>query len=366
MATQEHAGATLAAGGQVTGSGTILKYVPEKATIHWRFGWIAPNLPTFSVDLAEVRLTIRDDAEVAGELQIAFTCPPEVYAELESWTWFGLDQGLAQQMGVTFLPDHPVRMEVRMDPDYAEGIFTFPLDPSDPEGTIRRLMAPLFDREAEGTVHQPSAFVWERVVQETGKGVIGFTRSGRIVDLDQEAEPPAGLEPETTADEPGVTFENFEMEPQEAVWAEPMCPTTFELEGGPVIDLVVERIRLVGTDGEKQWIDATFQLAFEDYLAVQFHQGFGLTADAVAGQGLPEFDESLPVYVDAQLNPDVAATLLEDGRSSEDLVRFIVDAICDEEFETPLCNASSWTFTAIQQQPEGQSFRIGYRNRNLS
>ncbi len=350
--------------GTIAASGTFLKLVPEGMTAHWRFGWAAPNLPTFSVPLKEVRVVLNDAGDTLTGLELSFVCSAEVYAEIESWGWFGLEQTQSDQMGVSFDPERPVRVDVALEQDYLGSVLTEPPDPEDPEATLARLLAPLLDPQKDGTIHMPTVFRWQRVAQDTHTGTVGFTHAGRIVDLGAQDDIVAPAK----AQDDATTIENVRVEePEQVHWVEPMVPGTLSLgEGWPPLEPILERVRYLVSPSGSGRLEATFQLPYEDYLAAQFQGAMGISADAMAGQEFTEFEESLPVHVDARLDDALCQEVVDSEKGDpEQVVLRVARAIAGETSDDRLRNADAWTFLAVLQQPEGTGFRVGYHNRHL-
>jgi len=346
----------------VTAKGSFLRMVPEGMIAHWRFGEVAPDLPSFQTPLKEVRLTLDEAQTSLTGFDLTFVCTPEIYREIESWSWFGLDGRQAELLRVTFAPDIPITVEVSLDPDWVESLLSSPPDPDDPQGTLERLLEPLLNPKLEGSIHQPGAYIWKKVIQEGPDGMRGFTPTGVIMDVNAVMGVTGGAEP----DSPQVTIRNLQLESKQVFSIDPGVPISLFQDPMPPLEPILEQVRYLGTNDGTPRIEATIQVLFEDYQELLANESFGLTPASRGPNTLAEFDEELPVHVDMVLNDETRKELMTGGElSPQDLLRMIVETLSSEDSDSPLLTMAAWTWKSILQQPEGHTFKVGYENVQL-
>ncbi|MBN1946450.1 MAG: hypothetical protein JW797_12295 [Bradymonadales bacterium] len=326
---------------------------------------------TVEVSLKEVYAETPEGGGAPDLVRVTFEVSLEEYFRLEKLNWFGLKPGLAQGMGFQFHPDLPIRIVAHLDEDTLMAAMLIDFNPDKPGEAMEELIAPLFDPEAYG-IESPLAYNYQRVLQQTDEGAVGFTAEGVKAHEAAEGEimPPA----EMFMAQEGATAEGSDMEgveyfrtdeALESLTAELDSPVFFagkrDVEGR-----LTEIQVLVGGQGAAR-LTLVVEFDHATYLQIEQDGIFELTQESKSRSTLGDFDPRLPVQLTLLLKAD----LLKEHFGQPDLdweeaLGELAGSLSEREGDDPLRQTDAYVYESVMQQPEGRSFHFGFNNQNLS
>jgi hypothetical protein len=318
-----------------------------------------PPRATFRVDggegvldvhLLEVEASTAEGGEVDG-LRVVLEIDPAAYVFCESRAWFGLRPGLARALGVSLVPDRPVRIEARMTEVWIASALLPPLgDPA----ALAALVAPLFEPSRPGAVRSPLAYAYEQVSQrlpgaEGTEVVVGFTPEEAAALAAPEIQP----QTRSVSVKPGATRISATL------------MTAAHFSGPAAVAGVLREIRLERAGGGQS---LELVVAFDEraYRTIRENALFGLTPASMS-ESLSAFDPARPIEATLALAPHlVRLYVAKEGVQPAVLLGEVVDSLADARAVAPWVSSSCWIYRSFMQQVEGQSFQVGFGNRAAS
>jgi len=304
--------------------------------------------------------------EVRGEFAVT-AADLGVLADLG---WLGLRPGVTNAFGIEWDPSLPVRLTATLLPLWLTPPDFPAIDPADPMSAIFAFLSPFVDAALPGVAHQPHAWQTIRVTQERADGeTVGFDWSeeqasnwsgaASTASPEQDDEWPAWMD----AMAPAWTRERADATEQQAMWARPECEVRFV--GPPDIPGVLDELKVIEGAAGPERVELELTLASAAFADVTAAQLFGLSPESRGPSLVDTFDPGLPVTLTLVLAPALVAEHFGDrevdrGQAIHDAIALIAD----EASPNPLRECASYTYSSVLQTPAGQSFAVGFENRD--